>query len=330
MKIHNLSFNQDVSVLTCSTNEGYIIYSLKPKIENVEQRRTNGGIGMYKIIYNSNIGILIGGGDTPLYDKNVVIIYDEKEEKSKMEMSMASEVKNLEITRNLIIVCLRTTVFAYYLKKGSLVAQIKTIDNPNGLVSINRDEDNPTLATLGAEPGEIFVLDISKKQSTRIDAHNSGISALALSYDGKLVATASECSTLLRIFNTRSGEQMYEFRRGTYGSKIYDITFNKDSELLACSSASGTVHIFQLTNDLDNTKNTLSMLNYGRNFLPGFFSSQWSFKQIRLETMEKIISGFDDNDVLHIATYDGRYFKAFSRNNDYKLITETKVAYNFD
>ena len=47
-----------------------------------------------------------------------------------------------------------------------------------------------------------------------IKAHNSSLGMIKLSQDGTMLVTASEKGTLLRVWNTETGEQMTELRRG--------------------------------------------------------------------------------------------------------------------
>jgi WD40 repeat protein len=326
--ILHLSFNKDATHLTRGTNNGYDIYALNPILENIESVQKNGGIGIFKMLNRTNYGLIVGGGGTPCYDKNNVIICDHKDQKIKISIQMSSEVKEAIISKKIIAVCLQRTIFIYDFR-GDKLGQLNTSENEKGLLVLNKDDENPILATLSSNnmPGEILIYDTQHKQSIIIPAHNNKISALELNYKGDMVASASECGTLIRVFNSKTGELMFELRRGTTVSEIYSMSFSKDSEMLACTSSNGAVHIFQLCNERDSSvnKNTLSNLNQFSSFLPQYFSSQWSFKQIKIDTTDKLICAFDDNDILHIASYDGRYFKAHCRMNDYKNLSEHKI-----
>jgi len=67
-----------------------------------------------------------------------------------------------------------------------------------------------------------------------------------LNNDGTLLATASETGTIIRVFSVPRGLKLYQFRRGTYPSTIYSMSFNLSSTLLCVSSTTDTVHIFRL------------------------------------------------------------------------------------
>jgi len=64
--------------------------------------------------------------------------------------------------------------------------------------------------------------------------------------DGTIIATASETGTIIRVFSVPRGLKLYQFRRGTYPSTIYSMSFNLSSTLLCVSSTTDTIHIFRL------------------------------------------------------------------------------------
>ncbi|ETO25975.1 hypothetical protein RFI_11163, partial [Reticulomyxa filosa] len=103
------------------------------------------------------------------------------------------------------------------------------------------------------------------KKMSSIQGHDSSLGTFALSVDGKLLATASEKGTLIRIWNTATGEKIQELRRGADQANIQrqmkklqffsfffwdwtnSICFSPEtSKWLAVASDKGTVHIFKL------------------------------------------------------------------------------------
>ena len=51
------------------------------------------------------------------------------------------------------------------------------------------------------------------------------------------------------MFSVPTGQKVYQFRRGTYPARIYSISFNLASTLLAVSSDTDTIHIYKLEED---------------------------------------------------------------------------------
>ena len=54
----------------------------------------------------------------------------------------------------------------------------------------------------------------------------------------------------MRIFDTDSGQQIQELRRGTDQAVIYSINFDPVSRYIECSSDKGTIHIFAIRGDV--------------------------------------------------------------------------------
>jgi autophagy-related protein 18 len=117
-------------------------------------------------------------------------------------------------------------------------------------------EDGPDKRPAHAPPGptyvpptsgDVLIFDtIALKAVNVVEAHRAPLSCIALNTEGTLLATASETGTIIRIFSVPQGKKLYQFRRGTYPSTIYSMSFNLSSTLLCVSSTTDTVHIFRL------------------------------------------------------------------------------------
>lgn len=112
-----------------------------------------------------------------------------------------------------------------------------------------RPQHAPPLSTyVPPTSGDVLIFDtITLKAVNVIEAHRSPLSCIALNTEGTLLATASETGTIIRVFSVPHGQKLYQFRRGTYPSTIYSMSFNLSSTLLCVSSTSDTVHIFRLS-----------------------------------------------------------------------------------
>jgi WD repeat-containing protein 45 len=101
---------------------------------------------------------------------------------------------------------------------------------------------------------------------------------MKLSRDGKLLATASGKGTLVRIWDTQTGDQLNELRRGADQAVVSDISFDPDNQYVACASDKGTVHMFNLGDEASNKKSSFSALSG----MVSYFGSKWSASQMRI------------------------------------------------
>ena len=107
---------------------------------------------------------------------------------------------------------------------------------------------NAILAVPGQKPGTVQIDNLDgPKNSLLIPAHSNPLTQIVLNMDGTRLATASEKGTLVRIFDTKNGDQLKELRRGADKADIYCIAFHPTSTWICVSSDKGTVHIYGLS-----------------------------------------------------------------------------------
>ncbi|KAK0572878.1 hypothetical protein LWI29_038510 [Acer saccharum] len=98
--------------------------------------------------------------------------------------------------------------------------------------------------------GTVLVYNVMELLShCEIDAHRAPLAAIVLSSNGMYIATASEQGTIIRVFLVSEATKSYSFRRGTYPSTIYSLSFGPSTQLqdiLVATSSSGSVHVFSL------------------------------------------------------------------------------------
>lgn len=105
----------------------------------------------------------------------------------------------------------------------------------------------PGSAHVSPTSGEVLLFDMVKLEAINVvEAHRSPLSWIGLNSDGKMLATASDKGTIIRVFSVPNGHKLYQFRRGSMPSHIFSMSFNVTSTLLCVSSATDTIHIFKL------------------------------------------------------------------------------------
>jgi len=199
------------------------------------------------MLFRCNILALVGGGSNPRYPPNKVMIWDDHQNRCIGELSFRSEVKAVKLRRDRVVVVLEHKIYVYDFSHLKLLDHIETIQNSKGLVALCPDPANTVLVCPGLQRGYLRVELYDIKRMSLVQAHEGSLGCFALSFDGRLLATASEKGTLIRVWDTLSGKQLQELRRGADHAEIQSICFSpKTSTFLAVSSDKGTIHIFKV------------------------------------------------------------------------------------
>jgi WD40 repeat protein len=250
--------------------------NLTPSSSTSLQRRhtfDGEGLAIAEMLFTSNLMALVGGGPMPKFPANKVMIWDDHQKRPIAELPFSSPVRSVKLKNDRIAVALEQKVFLYDFVELRCLYSVETTPNPEGLLALSPSDESTVVAFPGLHAGEVRVERVDTKAVKIIKAHDSPLAALALSHNGKFIATASEKGTLIRVFSTLDGSKVKEVRRGTDPAKIYSLAFSRNSsgggsgggnagsrskggaletsnglpEWLAVSSDKGTVHVFNLT-----------------------------------------------------------------------------------
>jgi WD40 repeat protein len=330
MSILDLSFNDNASCLVVGHNSGFVIYSLKPTLSKNIVTEFSGGIGKARILRLTNILGLVGGGDDPYKSKDTVIIWNQHKKTKVLGIELNDPVKNLYVINKQIIIVLEKRICVAALNNGDIKYMQDTYANENGLCKYSYKNDSLVIVTLGSKKGEIGIWKLQTDVHSVIQAHSDqhNVSALAINEDGSLVASASESGNNIHVYNTDSGTLLYKLRRGTSEAKIYDICFDIKSTQIVCTSDKGTVHIWDLTKSEVDVQNKKSVLSGFKDYLPEYFDSNWSKHQISIGDISKNICAFDEENIIHIASMDGNYFRISEKDGVYNQLARTPLYIN--
>jgi len=325
-----VGFNQDNGCFACGTTNGFRIYNCEPFKETFRRDFSQGGIGIVEMLFRSNILALVGGGNNPKFPPNKVMIWDDHQNRCIGELSFRSEVKAVKLRRDKVVVVLEYKIYVYNFADLKLNDHIETISNPLGLCALCPSSSNTVLASPGLQKGHVRVELFDMKKTTLISAHEGALSCLSMNLNGTRLATASEKGTLIRIWDTITGELLQELRRGADRAEIYSISFNFNSAWLCVSSDKGTIHIFSLIgSDSDSSNrpptapangeinaegdnpvhNPKSSLSFMKGLLPKYFSSEWSFAQFRVPEGKAIACFGPEANTILVLSADGSFYK---------------------
>ncbi|KAJ1969246.1 Phosphatidylinositol 3,5-bisphosphate-binding protein [Dispira parvispora] len=273
-------FNQDYGCFAVGLDSGFRIFNADPLKEKMRRDFPEGGIGQVEMLFRSNYLALVGGGKSPQFPPNKVILWDDSKHEVKAQLEFKSEVRQVKMRRDRIAVALLTKVSVYSLSVvPQLLHTFETAENETGVMALSSDNHASILAIPGRHPGHIQIVDLNSYFTPPhhdvptdamggrhgkpaggvthggpplsanvgiITAHTSHLSCLAINAEGTKLASASEKGTLVRVFQVGSGKLLNELRRGMDRAEIYSIAFSHDSTRICVSSDKGTVHIFNL------------------------------------------------------------------------------------
>ncbi|KAL8295495.1 hypothetical protein RB597_008735 [Gaeumannomyces tritici] len=256
-----ITFNQDHNCLAVGTSRGFRIYHTDPfsKIFSSD----DGNVSIIEMLFSTSLVALI-------LSPRHLIIQNTKRASVICELTFPSAVLAVRLNRKRLAVVLEDEIYLYDISNMSLLFTIATSPNPSAICALSPSSENCYIAYPLPKPredrddkrpshapppstfvpptsGEVLIFDtLTLKAVNVIEAHRSPLSCVAVNSEGTLLATASETGTIIRVFSVPKGRKLYQFRRGTYPSTIYSMSFNLSSTLLCVSSTSDTVHIFRL------------------------------------------------------------------------------------
>ncbi|KAL0375738.1 UNVERIFIED_CONTAM: Autophagy-related protein 18a [Sesamum calycinum] len=281
-----------------------MIFNTDPFVQTIRQdfSKNDQGVGfriVQMILGTSKFAVVTTG----LRRQKIMIWHDYDLVRQVNEvLCFHSEVKSVRVRPDRVVAVMMQKVFVYDHKNLQLLHEIETGPNPKGLCEISMS-GGMVLVCLGSEKGEVRVEHYGLSSSKLIKAHDSDVACVALSNDGRLLATASTKGTLVRVFDTLDGRLLQELRRGSERAEVHSLSFSSDTEWLAVSSNKGTVHVFSLktssrsigtdgSQEAEQNNSPLSCLSSFKGILSNYFSSEWSVARFHVP-----------QDIQHIVTF---------------------------
>lgn len=265
--------------IATGTRKGYTITNCDPfgKVYS----RFDGSISIVEMLFCTSLVALVGAGDKLSSSTRRLQIVNTKRQSTICELTFPTTILSVKMNRRRLVVVLEERIYVYDISNMKLLHEIESSPNPNAICALAPSSENSYLAYPSPLPsaaaassagsassppppsaaapsasssagsssrnGDVLLFDaISLSVTNIIQAHKAPLSFVALNSTGTLLSTASEKGTVIRVFGVPNGDKLHEFRRGSYPSRIYSISFNATSTLLGVSSATETVHIFKL------------------------------------------------------------------------------------
>ncbi|KAE9551002.1 hypothetical protein FO519_005788 [Halicephalobus sp. NKZ332] len=324
--IRQISFNHQQDCFALATDEGVRIFNTDPLIELVHLKSQDvGSIRLVSLLNRTNLVAMVSGNPRPKFANNVVMIYDTKLRKFVVEIAVGGPILNIVITTTRLIVVLHCHIYIFNTLNFELVRTEETVRNQLGLVAISPDNKLEILAYPGSKPGSVQLANLQHTSQSRslapsvIFAHKSPLSRITLNNQATRIATGSTKGTVVKLFNTRTRELIFELRRGVDNAVLHSIRFSYDSAFLAVSSDKGTIHVYSL-NESDSDKQSMQKILDSMRFAKDERRSAVQFSLPNAEqvvecafTTNSVTSGLSEQPALNkdliTIGYDGTYYR---------------------
>jgi WD40 repeat protein len=199
-------------------------------------------------IHDSTIIVCTGVSDQKSFSNKTLCIFDEQLGRVVLEVQCIEEIHHIFMIRSMFAVSSRTEVRLYTFDPPILHSQLRTAPNDYAPCDFAECRETFIVALTGRQPGIVRLVRGApcENRDLSIPAHNRPISSLKFNASGTLIATSSSYGTVIKLFNTTTGDCVGQFRRGTLAAEIQAMAFSPESEWLAVASSKGTIHIFAI------------------------------------------------------------------------------------
>ncbi|XP_021887319.1 autophagy-related protein 18b isoform X2 [Carica papaya] len=243
------SFNQDNSAFAISTKDGFKVFD--SSTGRLCYERVVGAFVIVEMLYGSSLLAIVGAGEQPFLSPRRLCLFNTTTGTALRELNFLTSILAVRLNRKRLVVLLQEKTYIYDSNSLSILDTIDTVPNLKGLCAFSPCLDSCFLAIpASTTKGSVLVYNVMDLHSyCEIDAHRGPLAAIVLSSNGMYIATASEQGTIIRVHLVSEATKSYSFRRGTYPSTIFSLSFGPSMRLpdiLVATSTSGTLHAFSL------------------------------------------------------------------------------------
>lgn len=261
--LNSIQMTDKARTLCVSLSNGFAVLTINihnsdPIKKRIHHFYESQQFGNSVTIDGSNIIVFTGvAGQNMLLDTSLCV-FDETDPRVVVEIPVNESIRNIVMLQHMFAFSTKSEVRIYSFTPPMLYCQFRSSINDFAPFDFVESRESFIIAFSGSQPGTIRIVhgDRRDKQDISIQAHKSPLAIIKFNSTGSLVATASSLGTIIKVYNTRNGDLVGQFRRGSLSAEIYSIAFSPESELLAVSSSKGTIHIFSLTSTPMNPSTT--------------------------------------------------------------------------
>ncbi|KAM0943378.1 putative transcription factor WD40-like family [Dioscorea sansibarensis] len=243
------SFNQDNSYFSIGTRDGFKVFHASTG--RLCYEKSLGAFSIVEMLFSSSLLAIVGAGEQPSLSPRRLCLFNKVTGAPLRELNFLTSILAIRVNRKRLIVLLQDKTYIYDLNSLAILDTIDTVPNAKGLCAFSPSSEGSYLALpASTERGSVLIYNTIELSSLcQIDAHRSALTAFVFSSSGMFLATASEQGTIIRVHLVSQATKSYSFRRGTYPSTIYSLSFQPSVDIpdvLVATSSSGSLHVFFL------------------------------------------------------------------------------------
>ncbi|XP_022153339.1 autophagy-related protein 18b isoform X2 [Momordica charantia] len=274
------SFNQDASLFAIGTRDGFRIFDSNNG--RLCYERALGAFNIVEMLFSSNLVAIVGAGEQPSLSPRRLCLFNTMSGNALRELNFLTSILAVRMNRKryiliqrrgahefienidrlnltsklklgiiVLVVLLQDKTYIYDINSLTILDTIDTVPNSKGICAFSPSLDGCFLALPASiTKGSLLLYNVMELQlHCEIDAHITPLATMVLSSNGMYIATASEQGTMIRVHLVLEATKSYSFRRGSYPSTIFSLSFGPCSqvpEILVATSSSGSVHVFPL------------------------------------------------------------------------------------
>ena len=249
--LNSIHFTDRAQSVCLSLPNGFTVLSLNSIKKKIHRFFDNQEFGNSVTIHDSDIILFTGLAGQPTFPDTSLCVFDESIGRVVLEISCNESIRNISMLQQMFAFSTKSEVRLYTFEPPVLYCQFRTFPNDFAPLDFIEKRKSFIVAFSGRQQGTLRIVNfdpsLRENQDIQISAHKSPISFIKLNSTGSLVATSSSLGTIIKVFNTKNGDLVGQFRRGSLAAEIRSIAFSPESELVAISSSKGTIHVFSIS-----------------------------------------------------------------------------------
>ncbi len=243
VKINNIKFNQDYSLLILATSKGFrifttntfnLIHQIRKEINEI------GNISIANVLYKSPLIFFVGNELNNNWKENELILWDDSKNLKIAQIKLKDKIIDFNLTKNVISVFSLNKIYIFELITFNLVKIIDGLNINNKLFTYNIYD--MIAYTTFKNKTEINIKTINYNKNHKLESiynrnfkvNFENIQAIQISHSGQYIFVSSIIGNKIHIYYVQNGNLKICIYLGNNISLIdnIDFSYSKESKIL--------------------------------------------------------------------------------------------------